>query len=285
MQTSIDRVPTPGYAQKTVGNESVFEYRQLLHTELVERVRRNPRYSVRAMARDLGVSAAFLSQVLNGRRHLSEAKALEVGRKLGWKRGELEVFGKLVRLSKVSDPEMRASLMGELSRGPSGARLRKHFGLPLERFKVIADWHHFAILELTAVRGFESGPAWIASRLGISKPETEAALVRLQRIGLLVRREGRWVKSKDCVIADAPSEAIRRFHSEHLRKAAQAMGRQPFETRHLSGMTIAVDRSRYELAIRKITAFREEMEELLSGEQPDSVYQLSVQLFRLDEGG
>ncbi len=58
------------------------DYRDILKNELERRMNANPRYSLRAFARDLLTPASRLSEVLNGRRGLSEASADRIVRRL-----------------------------------------------------------------------------------------------------------------------------------------------------------------------------------------------------------
>ena len=55
-----------------------FDYRKALAKELKERQLRNPGYSLRSFARDLGLSPAALSQVMSGKRHFSKGNAEKV---------------------------------------------------------------------------------------------------------------------------------------------------------------------------------------------------------------
>ncbi len=55
---------------------------QILSAELAKRRKRNPRYSLRAFARDLGSDHATLSQLIRGRRVLSPRMAKKFGAKL-----------------------------------------------------------------------------------------------------------------------------------------------------------------------------------------------------------
>jgi transcriptional regulator with XRE-family HTH domain len=61
----------------------VVDLRQLLQDELDRRRGINRRYSLRRFARQLGVDHATLSQVLRGRRRLSERTVRAVGARLG----------------------------------------------------------------------------------------------------------------------------------------------------------------------------------------------------------
>ncbi len=57
--------------------------------------------------------------------------------------------------------------------------------MDLDVFKVIADWQHFAILNLTQVEGFKSEPRYVAKRLGLSIHTVKRCVQRLQDVGLL----------------------------------------------------------------------------------------------------
>ena len=58
------------------------DLRPTLAAELAQRRARNPRYSLRAFARDLGTDHATLSQLMRGRRVLSPRMLRQIGRRL-----------------------------------------------------------------------------------------------------------------------------------------------------------------------------------------------------------
>lgn len=57
-------------------------YRLWLNSEFEIRKEKNASYSIRAFARDLGVSKTCIADVLNCRRHLSLTSAKKIGEKL-----------------------------------------------------------------------------------------------------------------------------------------------------------------------------------------------------------
>src|ERR1700744_175480 len=57
----------------------------ILRRELVARIERNPHYSLRAFARDLGVTHAYLSMLINGKRRLSVSVAARLEESLARK--------------------------------------------------------------------------------------------------------------------------------------------------------------------------------------------------------
>jgi hypothetical protein len=64
-------------------------FRETLAAERARRRAANPRYSLRAFARDLGTDHATLSQVLRGRRSLSPRMVRRFGRRLSLDAGKI----------------------------------------------------------------------------------------------------------------------------------------------------------------------------------------------------
>jgi uncharacterized protein (TIGR02147 family) len=269
--------------------ESV-DYRVFLREELLSRLKRNPSYSARAMARDLNLSAPFLSQVLSGNRILSEERAFEIAEKLSWTRLKKTLFIKLVRYESMQDTVLGQEILDEVESLKLKAKSKpvksKFHKLHLNEFKVVSEWQHMALYELTAIKGFRSDSRWIANRLGISPKESEESVERLIQVGLLEWVDGRLQKTKgDCKLSATPSAAIRTFHSQHLKLAAEALETQDQHARDFSGTTMAIDIKKLPRAKALIRQFNEQMMQLLESGPQTAVFQLSVQLYRLDHPG
>jgi transcriptional regulator with XRE-family HTH domain len=67
-------------------------FRSYLEEELARRAGRNPRYSLRAFARHLGVDHSTLSQWLRGRRTISSRAIERLGARLRLPRWQVRVF-------------------------------------------------------------------------------------------------------------------------------------------------------------------------------------------------
>src|SRR5947209_9956192 len=67
-------------------------FRALLRVELARRCAKNPRYSLRAFARSLEIDHATLSQLLRGRRQVTRAAILRLGRRLGLEEADLSAL-------------------------------------------------------------------------------------------------------------------------------------------------------------------------------------------------
>jgi uncharacterized protein (TIGR02147 family) len=270
-------------------NEPTLDYRSQLNSELRRRKIGNPSYSMRAFAKTLDLSAAFLSKVLKGQKDLSAVKALAIAEKLGYNPQETAQFCQLVQVSKVSNPKLKAALSYGLNPGDHAEP--EFHPLGLEAFQVISDWYHYAILELAQCQGARSAekftPDYIAKRLGISAPEASAALSRLIRLGLLEKNRQRLTKTNRYLTAGTPrpSRAFRHFHLQMIEKAKQAVEGQPMDLRDISGSTIPISLDKLELAKKEIQLFRRKMAKLLDSAKPTEVYQLNIQFFALSQTG
>lgn len=259
------------------------DYRCLLREELVIRCRKNPSYSARAMARDIGLSAAFFSQVLNARRSLGEERAFRIAERMGWNASKQRLFLQLVRFEITPSGPLRETIREELGRmQASGNPFERIEG---ERLGLLSQWYYFAILELLEVEDSRAEPLWIARRLGISPGEVTAALARLRRLGLVEDRNGRLRPVPSyTTTGDFPSRAIRAYHCRMLDCAKRAITSHKVDSRDTSSITMAIDPSRLGEAAEKIRGFRRELMQFLVSGRKRAVYHLSIQLFRLDRG-
>ena len=255
------------------------DYRDILKKDFVLRLQRNSQYSFRAFSRDLGISSAFLSQVLNSQRRLSEEKARTISQKLNWPSEKQWLFLKLIQLEQSNSPELKTEILDQIAKQNQNP---KHFkNLELDKFKFISEWYHVALMEIMEIKGFISDPQWIARRLSISQEKAQMAIRRLLSLGLIEIKEKKLIKKYDNQVKDISSAAIQSFHQSMIKKAFKAVTEQSFEQRHISGITFAINEKKLPEAQKKIAQFRKEMSELLETGEKTAVYQLNVQLFEI----
>lgn len=257
-------------------------HRTLLSEELERRKRRNPAYSLRAFARDLGVSVPFLSQLLNGRRGIGRAKAAELAKRAGFVRDKRALFLTAVELSTEQDSAKAARLLARLERLERCVQTAE---LDQAAFEMTAEWHYQAILALTTCAGFRGEIPSIARRLNLPEPVVAEAVDRMLSLGLLVREKHtlRRTENFQTHFPKAPSAAVRAFHRNHLKKAADALDHQGLDEREFLGLTLSVSREQVPMLKERLRAFvLETLMAVQEGEHTD-VYHLAVQLFRLTE--
>ena len=259
-------------------------YREILKDELNRRHQANPLYSLRAFARDIGLEAPRLSDVLNGKHGLSRIYAQAIAKKIGFSKEEKDFFCDLVESQHGR---------GKLKRQLAKLRLEQRHSLAenqiqLDTFKVISDWYHFAILELALIKFFKSDPKWIAKQLGLNVQVVKSAIDRLLRLNFLKKdKKGRLSPTSTFTSTPdgIPSQSIKYFHKQILEKALTALVTQSVEERDFSAMTMAFDSSKTNEAKEYIRKFRRNFSKSVnpSSAKKDSVYSLSVQFFRLNK--
>jgi transcriptional regulator with XRE-family HTH domain len=240
--------------------------KKLLMQELTTRQARNPSYSIRAFARDLEIGVATLSEVLGGKRNISKTNLEKVLEKLLVSPLEREKLWDEYR-DKVNRPhEVDDKML-----------------IDEDLFRLIADWHYLAVLNLSKVKGFNGNPEWIAQRLGIKASEAKESLERLMRLELFRKVRGRYVRTKKSLTTtrDIPSAAIRKHHSQNLLLAEQSLHRDPVEYREFGSVTLAVNLKKLPLAKELLLKTRKKIVDMLDKGETSEVYTLSFQLFPL----
>ncbi len=155
--------------------------------------------------------------------------------------------------------------------------------LSVDHFEAISDWYHFAIMELTRVKGFSENSEWIAKKLGISKKESEEAVARLFRLNLLRKdAKGRVVVQDHTNIESHAISTIgkRNFQKQVLSKAIKAMDTIPVELRNQTSMTFACNSKMFPILVKELSKFRHKFtDKAESYGEFDQVYHLSISLY------
>ncbi|MBF0314353.1 MAG: DUF4423 domain-containing protein [Oligoflexia bacterium] len=259
-------------------------YRKILQDEFEQRCQRNPSYSLRAFSRDIKLPAPRLSEILRGKQGLSIKAAENIANRIGFSITLKSFFCDLVE-SEHSRSQLKRKI--------ALARLKKYQHMQLnmldhDRFKIISEWYHFAILELTYLDELQRKltPTMIAHYLSIHPKVAEAALKRLVTVGLLeVSTEGQMIAKEDFtgVNKGASFELRKKYHQQILEKALEALSFQRQEDMSLSSITLAFKKENLAEAKAVIKKFRRDFLEKFghSSESKDSVYNIVVQLFKL----
>jgi uncharacterized protein (TIGR02147 family) len=253
------------------------EYRSKLEAEFRVRHDKDPKYSLRAFAKTLHVSPSYLSRIMSGQRELTIAGAEKISESLGLSPDDREDFlrsvvGVLRERPRTSTPTRTSSTQAE------------YHQLTVDAFTTISEWYHYAILELTFVKGFKSDPKWIAKMLGIPVLVAKAAVDRLKRLELL-KDNGKLHKPLASITTshDIRSSALRRFHTQVLEMAIASIEKSGIEERDVTSMTMAVNVARLPEAKKKILRFRRSLCKFLEKGERSRVYNLAIQLYPLTQ--
>lgn len=254
--------------------ESSF-HQQFLREELARRCQANPHYSLRSFARALDLDAGTLSRVMAQKRPISIKHARRVMDSLALTGSVRSQF-----LESVSQEHLRQQLPLEAGRSLS----EEPTELDTDLFRVLGEWYHFAILELTYLPEFEGSPGWIAKQLGIRPAEALLALGRLQRVGLLEKKRGR-LRKTNRILSTKDKHRTTPFLKQHqkqmLERAIRSIEVDDISVRQMNGLTMAIDPRKLPLAKKLVENFMVSVCKVLESGTPKQVYQMQVALFPL----
>ncbi len=248
---------------------------QTLRKKLYEIQLANPRFSLRAYSKRIGINAGALSLIMNGKRTVSKDLAERITLKL------------------IPDPQERADL---LSLFPEKRRMEltveeavyeaRYLALSAAQFRMIAEWEHYALLSLMNCSDFQSDQEWIARRLGVSTHRVSEVMSRLLELGLIRRtddgallRDTKSVRTSDDIV----DLSLRKCYEENLDLAKNALNEREIDERDFSTITMAIDPSKMAIAKERIRRFQDELSDLMETGNRSEVYRLSMQLFPLTQ--
>lgn len=220
---------------------------------------KNPSYSLRAYARSLEIDSSLLSKVMQGKRPISKKLAAHA-----WQKLKLGSNDTLVRTTDFQKIE-------------------------LDYFRMIADWYHFAILELTQVYNFKPDIPWIARHLSLPESVIQDAADRLFRLDFLKKGiKGQWIPSAptSTVSHQFTEPALKLLQKQILEQAIEALQKVAFAERDQSAITMCIDSRKLPEAKERIKKFRRQLMKFLeSSKKRDRVYQMSIALFPVSHAG
>lgn len=245
------------------------DFKTYLQEELILRCKKNPAYSLRGFAKGLGVSPSFLSKILNGQRRITDS-----------------TFQKLVANLNLS-PKVAASFQNNQSSHSTAAVNFRN--LELEYFKIISDWYHYALIELTNIEGFQNSPGWIANKLGITVNQAKAAIDRLLQLELLELKEGHLSPTSGgntTTKNQFTDLAFKKMQDDLLKKAIHSLWNEDFEKRDHTSISMAIHPADIPEVKRRLKIARREICQYLERPQlkkPTQVYNLSLSFFALSK--
>lgn len=258
------------------------DHREYLRKELSQRVQRRPLYSQRAFARDIGLSASSLGDYLKGTMKLSSGRICQISKTIGltaeqrqhWIDLLDEKFAKSEDVRKMAQIRVKARLQAQ------------DHSLSVDQFHVISEWFHLAYLELIDINAKKYSDLKVAAAsLGIPLKTLKVAVKRLKEIGFL-RTDENGVFNVDPTTRlgdSAPSEAIRQYHAQLMKKGIQSLETLPRERRFNSSTMFSIpqkDVARLKTELQSL-ALRFLDPYVTTEATKDSLYCLSIQLFDL----
>lgn len=262
---------------------------QVLRAAL-ERKRANVRgYSIRALARDLGLSPGFVSKILNDQKPVPLRHVHEFARRLDLDEAAAKNLEILVA-GVSSDFPAGVSKDVEAVGSDSSAFLKPDFTYHCAspaHYRVLEKWYALAILDMVSCIDFSDDPAVIARRLGISHADAARSLAQLLENGLLERVDGKLRKAEGKLRFPSRNtrKDIRDYYQQIFAKAVQCMNENTseaeFDQRTIQGLVVAGHPNNMERARSILADAIYRAAEVLAEGPCTEVYSLNVVAFPL----
>ncbi len=203
-------------------------------------------YSLRALAREAGLSCAYLPQVLSGKRKLTQKALAKVMGALKLPSRERHYLELLVQAAEGSATE-RAEAMEQTQRLRA---YRKANPKESEVYRYLTRWFYVALKELASVPGFQADPSWILSRIrgGLNHQQVADAVTFLTENGFLRTDPNGTIRpaEKDIrCVGEVFRAALRQFHHQMMGISLQSLDESPAGSHIILGHTTAISSKQF----------------------------------------
>lgn len=259
------------------------DYRDLLGELIRRRKSAGLPCSYRWMAQQAGyTSPNFFKLVVDRHRELTAEGAERVVAmfKLGLAEGDY--FRTLVQFQRAKDLSSKVDLAEKLvrlkPRRPSAPLAR-------DQFDYHRKWAYVVLREtLTLDAKFRDAADLVRQvNTGLTPAQVEDGLAHLEKLGLIARDADGHLRVRHQTLRSGDrivNSALFGFHLDILDLAKQALGKYRADEREFHGLTLRLTPDAYEVARRRIQAFKDELLELsAAADSADAVFQLNLQLF------
>lgn len=263
----------------------------ILHSYYEKKRKDGKRFSMRAMAKKLGVSVSLLSLILKGKRNLPIRLIDPLCAILDIDQVDRDQILHLVLSQKGKEPERASDLVGFKEKSPKQDRALKWETLAKSDSEFLADWSDIAIFLCCGIKDFDGTPEFVARRLFMDLGTVNRKMIRLVEAGFLPMEDGKIVRPKKTLQLRSGKDLsiIRKYHKSHLENAIHALDSKTTEPdlqhRLITGMTLTASLRSIPIIKQKIQNFLIEMAELSDADSPEEIFQIAVQFFPLTTVG
>ena len=268
--------------------KSIFEYRNYREfiRDFYESRKRCSAFTWREFAKLAGFSSSgYLKLVCDGKTRLSKVAVEKVLPAMNLSGAQADFFRQMVEYCDSASAEKRQAAFEQMM---SIARENRVEFLEAKSFEYFSSWANPALRELAPIMPgatpLEMGHTLVPA---ISAAEARESLELQESLGLLQKDEcGNYHQTSEGISSShvVASATVVNMQKQYAHLAADALERYSRDYRHISGMTMGVDRRAYERIAAALDEFRKKVAEILSDvDEYDRVYRLNLQLFPLSK--
>lgn len=261
------------------------EYRQLLKDLYESNKKDNSSFSYRYIGQKVGFkSAGFFSNILNGKRNISNTIIFKFAELFKFNRKETEYFELLVLYDQAKEHGRKKYYFEKML----SMRKSKVHKLTCDQYEYFDNWYNVAIRELLNYFPFRGDYVQLAKMLtpSITPKEARKSVELLERLQLIEMQEDCTYKVTNKTITTGsnskiPLVAIHNFQLQAMELGKEAIDRFPMGKRSVSTLTLSLSEECYNTIEEKLSIFRREVLDLVKNNRTplDRVYQFNFQIF------
>jgi len=240
--------------------------------------------SYRYLGQHLKLDPGFLLKLLQGKLHLADRSIASVCSFLKFSEAETRYFEMLVKYNKAKTNSDIKLYFEKLT------TLRETRARPVEesQYAFYQKWYHSAIHALLSIYEFKGNYKELASLMtpSITAMQARDSIKLLRKIGLIKQADNGVYQPTDAFVTTGErwrSVAIRDFQKETIRLSEQSLDLHEKERRDISTVTVALSAKDLTEVRERIRQFRKSILSLDNDNDPDTVYQVNIQVIPVTE--
>lgn len=238
---------------------------------------KNSNLSLRSIARLMGISPSYFSEILGGKKNIPTNKLKEILETL-----DIDEFAALYLKNCLKNEGHKDFIMTD----EDFLNLYREFNA--DEFHVFKEWYYIPLMELTTLSNFVHDNEWMAKKLNISEAEVGVALFHLKKAGYLNLQDGTLKKTnKQLIYQVKGSEKIALAQNYHRNMISRSLkefeknGPEDFKRRTVVGYTLAVNPNVIEDVMKKLKEDLLMSTSIATQGDCQEVYQLNLQFYPL----
>ncbi len=242
-------------------------------------------FSYRYMGRILNLDAGFLVKVMQGKLSMPEKCILPLIKMCGFEGRAVDYFTEMVyygRAKSAKDIKLHFERLISL-------RDLEPRNVEIRQYSFYQKWYHSAIHCLLLFSKFSGDFKSLAAKMSpaITVKEAKESIHLLEELGFICKQDDGRYQVQDARITTGDkwqSAAIRNYQEECLKLAGESLTRHEKELRDISTVTITLSSKNMEEVRARIKELRHALMHMRGeGDEPDSVYQVNIQVFPLTQ--
>lgn len=236
-------------------------YIKTFYTEIKNR---RSSYSLRAFARDWGIQAGRASEIISGKRNLTQPLAI--------------LFIKNFDIDSDLSHKLLSQLKQEIEARKANLPTKKI--ISNQDFTKINHWQYYALLSLIEKSPFDTKSNWFAKKLGLSTEQINKMIQTLLELEILTLRQSHYEISsiRTTTEQDQLSQAIQQFHFGLTQQHLEKMKQLPPDLREIQALITSIHPKKLPKLKKMIRQFMTKFEKECFLDNEPHIYALSIYL-------